>query len=230
GKIPTIIENIPTKVVMYLINAVYFKGMWTTQFDKKLTENREFTFDDGRAKMHPLMKIRDHMPYLESDEFQSVRLSYGDNERLAMYVFLPKNLESFVKALNIREWDQWMSQYHSIEGTILLPKFKMSYGKELKDILSQMGMGIAFSDFADFSNIPKDNLALCISAVEHKTFIEVNEEGTEAAAITSVGVGITSVSPITTFYMEVNRPFFYVIRDCQTGEILFMGIVQEPEI
>lgn len=228
GKISSIVSPpIPDDMVMYLINAVYFKGSWTTEFNKQLTEERAFTSASGASKKHPLMMRRDDMPYFETEDFQSVQLPYGKNKRLSMVVFLPKNLDAFVQSLNADTWTGWMKQYKETEGTLLLPKFKMEYEKRLIPLLTKLGMGIAFENSADFTGIGR---SLKISEVKHKTYVDVNEEGTEAAAVTGVGgVGITSVGPVKkTFYMEVNRPFFFAIRDNQTGEPLFMGIIRNP--
>lgn len=225
GKIPSIVQAIPSHMVMYLINAVYFEGDWTTQFDKRLTEDRTFTPAEGAPKKHPLMRRHGKLPYLETEDFQTVSLSYGKNKRLAMYVFLPKNLKSFVEKSDVNKWSNWMQQYRETEGTILLPRFKMQYQKELRDLLAQLGMGIAFSDHADFSGIGTENFL--ISEVRHEAYVDVNEEGTEAAAATGVGIGITS-GPKKIFYMEVNRPFFFAISDRETNAILLMGIVQNP--
>jgi len=228
GKIPTIVEPpISSDMVMYLINAVYFKGSWSTEFDKKLTEERAFTPAAGAPEKRPLMKQHGWLPYLETEDFQSVSLPYGKNRRLAMYVFLPKkDLKSFLAKLDSDSWDSWMQRYSNTEGTILLPRFKMEYEKELSAQLSQLGMGAAFQNNADLSGIGP---GLSISEVKHKTYVNVNEEGTEAAAVTSVGVHATAVRvEPPTFYMEVNRPFFFVIRDNQSGESLFMGVVQNP--
>lgn len=227
GKIPSIVSfPIPGDLVMYLINAVYFKGSWTVEFDKKLTEDKNFTTAEGISKKHPLMRQRGNMSYLETEDFQSVNLPYGKNKRLSMYVFLPKNLNNFVQTLDESKWNNWMKRYGEMEGTILLPRFTMEYEKGLIPLLTKLGMGIAFQNNADLTGIGKD---LKISEVKHKTYVDVNEEGTEAAAVTSVGISITSVeSPEKTFYMEVNRPFFFVIRDNQTQEILFMGTIQNP--
>lgn len=228
GKIPKIVENIPDEMVMYLINAVYFKGSWTTEFDRKLTQDRLFTTANGASKKHPLMRQTHLLPYLETETFQSVNLPYGENKRLSMYVFLPKNLETFIRGFDIKAWNEWMKQYENIEGTILLPRFKIEYAKELNLLLAKLGMGVAFQDNADLRGI-SDQHRLNISEVLHKSYVDVNEEGTEAAAATSVGAGVTSVRPRPkTFYMEVNRPFFFAIRDNQDQEILFMGAVNNP--
>lgn len=227
GKIPMIIQSIPSEMMMYLINAVYFKGSWTKEFDKKLTEDRNFTPVSGTPNKRSLMKLQNEdLPYLETDTFQSIGLSYGENKRLSMYVFLPKNLDNFINSLSPDNWNKWMKQYQITEGTVLLPKFKMEYETGLIGTLTKLGMGIAFQSNADFSGIGEE---LNISEVKHKTYVDVNEEGTEAAAVTSVGISITAIgAPKKTFYMEVNKPFFFAIMDNQTEEILFMGIVQNP--
>ncbi len=230
GKIPTIVSPpIPADLVMYLINAVYFKGTWTTEFDKQLTTDRDFTVGDGSLKKHPLMKHKGNVPYLETTDFQSAVLPYGENERLNMYVFLPKDLNKFVADLNITDWNEWMTQYEETEGTILLPKFKMTYEKKLVPVLEELGMGVAFGGNADLTGIGEQ---LFINDVLHKTYVDVNEEGTEAAAVTSIAIiGSTSIPEKSkTFYMEVNRPFFFVIRDNLTQELLFMGTIQNPEV
>jgi serine protease inhibitor len=225
GKIPSIVDNTSDKV-MYLINATYFKGSWTTEFDKKLTQDKKFTPTKGSPTTRPFMKQKETMAYLETDEFQSAKLPYGKNERLSMYVFLPINMSSFVNKLDINTWNKWVSEYQKIDGTILLPRFKLAYEVGLIPTLTKLGMGIAFQEQANFSGIAPD---LFISEVKQKTYLDVNEEGTEAAAVTSVGTSITSTEPAQKeFYMEVNRPFFIAIRDNQTQEILFAGIIQNP--
>lgn len=233
GKIPTIINPpIPPDMVMYLINAVYFKGSWTVEFDKKLTTNRSFTLNDGSKKEYPMMEQKGNFQYLENDLFQAINLPYGENKRLGMYVFLPKgNLENFVTQLTGQNWQEWLTKFLEQEGTIILPKYKLEYEKNLKDVLKELGMGIAFGDQADFSLMRENGIKdLFISEVIHKTYVDVNEEGTEAAAVTEVGVGVTAVIPEKKiFYMEVNKPFFFAIVDNKTSEILFMGLVFNPK-
>ena len=223
GKIPSIVQQISPRMVMYLINAVYFKGNWAIKFDNRLTQDRPFTPAEGAPKNHPLMRREGALPYFQTEDFQTVRLSYGKNKCVAMYVFLPKNLESFVEDLDANKWHDWMRRYRETQGTILLPRFKMQYEKELRGVLAQLGRGIAFTAQADFTGIGNGSF---ISEVRHKAYIHVDEEGTEATAATGVGM-ITSV-PKNTFYMEVNRPFFFAIGDSATNEILLMGIVQNP--
>lgn len=226
GKIPEIVKSTSDQT-MFLINATYFKGSWTTEFDKSSTDERDFTPAKGGKYQHPFMRQKDKMSYLENNDFQSVSLPYGENKRLSMYVFLPKDINSFVNSLDLATWNEYMEQYKETKGTVLLPRFKLEYDKELKPSLTNLGMGVAFKDGADFSGIAQSTF---INKVIHKTYLDVNEEGTEAAAVTSIGAMSTSVGSYEEkeFYMEVNRPFFIAIRDNQTQEILFTGIIQHP--
>jgi serpin B len=228
GKIPKIIDRINPNDVMFLINAIYFKGKWTHEFDKGNTETRPFSLANGSKKQLPLMKRQGNYRYTENNQFQAISLPYGD-ERLSMYVFLPKtNLAEFQKTLTAQNWQTWMKQFGTREGQIQLPRFKMDYDVELKNALSAIGMGIAFDDDADFSGLSKETTK--INQVKHKTFVEVNEEGTEAAAVTSIGIVATSARiQEEPFKMIVDRPFFCAIRDNQTGEVLFMGSIVNPE-
>jgi serine protease inhibitor len=229
GKIDKIVEEITPDAAMFLINAIYFKGSWTNAFDPKLTTDSPFYLASGTEKKHPMMSQQGEYRYLENNDFQAVSLPYGKDGKVSFYVFLPKeksNLETFTKTLNAENWEKWMNQFSSRDGSVSLPRFKMDYEIELKDALTALGMGEAFTNKANFSGIGKN---LAISEVKHKTFVEVNEEGTEAAAVTSVGITVTSavVKP-EPFKMVINRPFFTCIRDNQTGSILFMGSIVNP--
>lgn len=231
GKIDKIVDRINPDQVMFLMNAVYFKGKWTNEFDKNQTQERPFYLGDRTQKQQPFMKQQGKYSYYETDKFQAISLPYG-NERMSLYVFLPKsnsNLSQFEQTLTAENWQTWMDQFSKRSGSIQLPRFKMSYDTDLKDALSALGMRVAFNPSqANFSNLSRDRLS--ISDVKHKTFVEVNEEGTEAAATTSVGIALTSAPmPTEPFNMIVDRPFFCAIRDNQSGEILFMGSIQNPQ-
>ncbi|MEB3291756.1 MAG: serpin family protein [Synechococcales bacterium] len=230
-KIEKIVDRLQSNDVMFLINAIYFKGKWTMPFDKALTQTKPFKLANGASKSHPLMAQQGEYRYLETDQFQAVSLPYGDRN-WSFYVFLPKpnsSLQQFSKDWTASNWDQWMKQFAQRDGSLQIPKFKLEYSKNLKEPLSAIGMANAFElNQANFSNLANNPVA--ISDVKHKTFVEVNEEGTEAAAVTSVGIVATSVqiNPTPPFQMVVDRPFLCVIRDNQSGAILFMGAIVDP--
>lgn len=229
GKIPTILdEQIARDVVMYLINAIYFKGTWTTEFNPKSTHPDQFTTPSG-AKQVSMMARKGTMQYFSDSRMEAVDLPYG-NGRYSLTVLLPQDghsVEELVTATDDAAWKGWMERFSPKVITLGLPKFTLEYKTQLKDALSAMGMSIAFeAGSADFTRINRDG-GLFISRVIHKTFVDVNEEGTEAAAVTSVEVGRTSVDP-TEVRMWVNRPFILAIREHHTGSILFIGKVVDP--
>ena len=242
GRIPSIIDSISRFDIMFLVNAVYFKGQWTDKFDAAKTKDHPFTLPGGKTKTVKMMSRHGRYDYLETPEFQAIRLPYGKG-RLSMYVFLPKlqpgvagalpksdpGLGAFCAGLNADKWQQWMSQLKSREGTISLPRFKLEYKAELKDPLVMLGMKPAFNP-TDTGFAPLTPArGVYISKVTHKTFVEVNEKGTEAAAATSVGIAVTSMpSGPPPFTMVVDHPFFCAIRDKETGAVVFMGAVTRP--
>jgi serine protease inhibitor len=232
GKIDKIIDKIDAQAILFLINAIYFKGSWTVEFDKAKTREDQFTTLAGKPKRHPMMHQSGKYRYFEGQGFQAVSLPYG-NGRISMYLFLPatgSSLVEFQKNLSAANWDTWMREFAVTDGEIAVPRFKVEYEITMNDALKALGMGIAFdASRADLSGIIKTSENAFISEVKHKTFVEVNEEGTEAAAATSVGVFTTSVmQPRKPFRMIVDRPFFCAIRDNQTGTLLFMGSITDP--
>ncbi|MBW4508429.1 MAG: serpin family protein [Scytonematopsis contorta HA4267-MV1] len=231
GKINEIVQQIRPEQVLFLVNAIYFKGSWTEEFDKKQTTEKPFYLASGGQKNHPLMSQSGKYEYLEHEQFQAVSLPYGNSGKVSFYIFLPKqnsNLKTFYQNLNAQSWEGWISKFKKREGSVQIPRFKMDYDVTLNNSLTALGMGEAFSDRADFSAMGSQK-NLSISEVKHKTFLEVNEEGTEAAAATSVGVMLTSMPVVEPFRMVVDRPFFCAIRDNQTGSVLFMGSIVEPK-
>ena len=232
GKIAKIIDNIDAQSVLFLINAIYFKGAWTREFEKAQTREEPFTTAAGQQKRHPLMHQAGDYSYYEGKDFQAVSLPYGAG-RVSMYVFLPAkgtSLAQFHTSLTVANWETWMNSFSKTKGDIAVPRFKVEYEITLNDALKALGMGIAFDpERADFSGILQTSENAFISRVKHKAFAEVNEEGTEAAAATSVEMTVTSVMrPMKTFRMIVDHPFFYAIRDNKTGTLLFMGCVIDP--
>ncbi len=219
--------------IMFLINAVYFQGTWTEQFDKQATFEDIFYLASGSQAKVPMMNQSGTYDYYEAPNFQAIRLPYGKEKRMAMYVFLPNensSLADFHKGLNYANWENWLSRFETKTGAIMIPRFSLEYEKSLNDALSALGMKIAFDPgSADFSRmVPADNSDdIYISDVKHKTFIEVDESGTEAAAVTSVEMRVKGM-PMYDFNMKVDRPFFYIIHDSETGAVLFMGSVSDP--
>jgi len=231
GKITEIINPpIDPSMVMFLINAIYFKGTWTYQFDKNATREWPFLLPDNSTKPCQMMGQESEFPYYENDDFQAVNLPYGKGD-YSMIVFLPKwgkNVDSLIAKLRQENFDAWLSEFHSDSGKVCLPKFTLEYELKLNDALKALGMSIAFDpDQADFTKM-HPGPGLFISEVKHKTFVDVNEEGTEAAAVTSVGIALSSYPPPDIFELLADHPFVFVIRENQSGAILFMGKIVEP--
>ena len=169
------------------------------------------------------MTLKDELRYAETEAWQAVDLLYG-NGAFAMTVLLPRagrTPAQLVAELSPERWTALTGRFEERLVTLTLPRFKQEYGRKLQDDLAALGMGIAFSTGADFSRIADTQLA--ISRVEQKTFIEVNEEGTEAAAATAVGLAPTSV-PLES-EMRVDRPFVFAIRERLSGAVLFLGVM-----
>ncbi len=222
GKIQKIVDRINPQTLLFLINAIYFKGNWQDKFDPSRTRQGTFHLSDGSEKPAQMMRREGEYPYFRGENFEATSLPYGDG-RLSMYIFLPNrdsNLNEFLRNLNEENWEGWISQLQDRRHEMVLPRFKLEYEVSLNDTLETLGMGIAFGGGADFSGMGP---SLFISEVKHKTFVKVNEEGTEAAAVTAV-VGVKSLPPA----FRVDRPFFFAIYDAETETILFMGTVTEP--
>ena len=230
-KIDQIIQasNLDPPTTLILINALYFKGKWTRPFDAQYTRAQSFFLLDGSIKQCPLMSQSGEYRYYEDERAQIVSLPYGA-ERISLIIALPKPelaFHDFQAALTEPRWQHWLSQLKSQAGTVVLPRFKAEYSQELKATLTALGMGLAFSqtqaDFSQMSDRPS-----YINLVFHKTFLEVNEEGTEAAAVTAVVMQARGMPLKQRFTLRVDRPFFCAIVDQQTGAILFMGSIVDP--
>lgn len=229
-KIERIVEQIDRDTVLLLINAIYFKGSWTEPFSRQLTREAPFTLPGGRQVQCQQMSQRGKYRYFEDQGVQAVSLPYGGG-RICMYIFLPRaaaGLPELLRALSGKRWDAWMQRFSLTEGRVALPRFRLAYEAKLNDTLRALGMGIAFEPRADFGAMAEDGERLRIDEVRHKAFVEVNEEGAEAAAATSVGMMRASFSPAKTFNLVVDRPFLCAIRDDRTGAILFMGAINDP--
>lgn len=230
-KIPTILDQIDPLSRMILLNAIYFNGIWKSKFDKSGTKNLPFYLSDGTQKEVPTMNLETSIEYTSNDLFSAVNLPYG-NGQFQMTVLLPnegKTTKNMIAELNTDNWKKWMKSFKSSDWVVTMPRFKFTWNMELNDVLKTMGMPQAFTPLADYSGICKDG-GLYIDKVIHKTYIDVNETGTEAAAVTAVVMVFTSSgAPDPRKYFTVNRPFLFAITEKTTGAILFIGEVTNPE-
>jgi serpin B len=227
GRIPKLLDNIGPDEVLFLINAIYFKGQWRSAFDRGDTQNEPFHGADGRDRNAFLMHQENPLPFCQTDDFQAVDLLYG-NGAFAMSVLLPtagRTAAGVLAGLDPAKWRTITECFSEADVTLTLPRFRLEYDRKLADDLTALGMGIAFDESrADLSRIADVSPErLYITRVEQKTFVEVNEEGTEAAAATAVGVGVTSAPQV--FTMRVDRPFVFAIRERLSGTVLFLGLM-----
>ncbi|HPI68471.1 MAG TPA: serpin family protein [Bacteroidales bacterium] len=229
-KITEMLDQLDPDLAMLLINAIYFNGKWRHQFDKSETYNEDFYVTPSNLKNVPMMHQKENFCYIETPEASIIELPYGQGN-YSMVIALPAvtiSTGELAAALTPDLWEEWMDDLSvgPKEVNVTMPKFKYRYKRLLNADLANLGMGIIFSDLADFSNI--SDQSLMVTRVLHETFIETDEEGTEAAAATVVEVCLTSVTPVNE--MNLNRPFLYFIRETSTGTIVFMGRVGDPTV
>jgi serine protease inhibitor len=226
GRIRNLVDRIDPLDVMFLVNAVYFKAPWQTPFEPKATAAQPFTRADGSSSDVPTMFLDGTMPSLRNPDVQMVELPYAGGA-FAMVLLAPASgmdLDRLVGQLSPDRWQQWSAALEPGRIMLRLPKFRFEYAIGLNEALRQLGMGIAFEPgVADFTRIA-DYDDLHISRVQHKTFIDVHELGTEAAAATSVTMSLTSMPPEFRF----DRPFLFAIRERESGALLFIGRVANP--
>jgi serine protease inhibitor len=233
GMIGHIIDQLPPLAVLVAINAVYFKGRWTIPFIRPLTRDRPFTTASGQTKQLPLMLQSGNYDYYEDSRLQAVALPYLGS--MAMHVVLPAertDLQQFQRSLTSGSWESWLAKLEPMPGTIGFPRFKLDYFVPLERALKALGMERAFDrNRAEFDGIQAGEQAVWIDKVVHRAVAEVNEEGTEAAAVTMATecFSASRPRPPRMFQMIVNRPFFIAIRDEATGTILFMGWIGDPQ-
>jgi serpin B len=216
---------------LVLTNAIYFKGDWAEKFDAKHTEGATFTMSNGSKKAVMMMNRTADIRYMETDSLQAVELPYK-NGKLSMVTLLPRKhdgLPALEKELTAANLDGWIKQMYRAKVHLSLPKFRSESRFQLSDSLIKMGMPKAFGVDADFSGM-HDDASLCIAKVIHQSFVEVNEESTEAAAATAVVVMVaeTAEIPQTPKEFRADHPFVYLIRDTKTGNILFLGRYTGP--
>jgi serpin B len=226
GKIPEIVDGIDQAQVLFVINAIAFKGNWTTQFDPKNTTADFFLKADGTQVPCDMMRLETGFDYYRNGSFEAVDLPYGGGD-FSMTVFLPNPgtpVDVFIKGLSADSLDVWSGKMQKNIIVLQLPKFKLQYEIRLNDALSALGMGIAFTDRADFTRILKGG-GIQIDEVKQKTYIDVNEEGTEAAAVTAISFTVSMP-----YLFRADRPFVFLIRERRSGTILFMGKIEDPSI
>ncbi len=227
GRIKDLVQQIDPAEVMFLVNAVYFKAPWSTPFNPDATGNAPFTTLSGAQVSVATMSGDATRPFVNNSEIQAVELLYADSA-FSMVVVAPPpggKLSDLIVSLTPQRWQSWMAQLQPGRLITIMPKFRFDFGVRLDDALKSMGMPVAFLPLqADFGRITTSRNDLYISRVEHKTFIDVHELGTEAAAATAVGIGVTSLPPSLVF----DRPFLFAIRERSSGTILFMGRVGDP--
>ena len=229
-KIKDMLDQIPEDVIMYLINAIYFNANWKYEFPKEDTYEGDFYLENESEITVDYMVVDGDFQYTLMDDFTAVELPYSDSS-FSMVVMLPHlegSISSLTESLNVDSWNSWFENSHRIAIRIILPKFKYEFKNLLNDPLLTLGLGVAFSDNADFSRIVPDR-KLCISRVIHQTFIDVQEEGTEAAAATIVEIKELSSPGGSYISFRADHPFLYLIKENSTGAIVFMGKVGRPE-
>ena len=225
GLIPKVLDEVKPDMLAYLLNAMYFKSQWKEKFEKGMTAEEPFTRESGTRSTVPMMKQNKNYSYTETDVYQAVRLPYG-NGAFSMYVFLPigKNTLADVTAcLKDADWNLVRNDMSTCDVDLWLPRFESKFHIKLNDILSEMGMPSSFdSGRADFRAM--SDFALCLSFVQQDAVIKVDEEGSEAAVVSSAGMmKNTSIGPERSVVFHADHPFLYLITESSTGAVLFAG-------
>lgn len=228
GKIEEIIEEIDPAMMMILINAIYFNCVWDVEFDPENTQEANFYNEDGSlfGKVD-MMEMESTFNVSNNNSYSAIELPYK-NGKFSMFLFLPSeesSVNQLVQELDGTTWLSWIASFNEQKDfTVFMPRFEFEFDRSLGDDLKEMGLDIAFTDHADFSGISA--IPLYIADVIHKTYIKVNEEGTEAAAVTAVVMETTSIKPMS--QLRLDRPFLFAITENSSKSILFMGKVAEP--
>jgi serpin B len=234
GRIRSGLDRISPDAVMYLLSAIWFKAQWLERFDATLTvPEGTFRLADGRPRRVSMMQRSGRLVGYEDATMAAVKLPYTD-KKTSMVILLPADrsaqaLAALATKAVAMDFPAWLRKFADVEGRVELPRFEVEYGVELQPVLTELGMGVAFDEAkADFSGMRAERDIL-ISRVLHKSFVEVNEEGTEAAAVTIVEMGPTSAAePSPRFELIADRPFLFVICDDERGAVLFAGAMLDP--
>lgn len=239
GRIAKLLEEVNPDALLYLVNAIYFKADWRAQFDDDRTAPAAFTRADGSEVTVPMMEgevAHRTLNLWSADTVRGVELPYGGDAYTAVLLLPPADqpIDDFVAGIDAATWDGWMDRFDEQytgeqveeDGILVrLPKFELEWGDSLDSALRALGMTDAFDDrLADFTRITDDRSDLYVEDVRQKTYVRVDEQGTEAAAATSVGIVPTSMPPTITF----DRPFLFAIRERLSGTILFLGVIGDP--
>lgn len=234
GMIEKMVEQMTPQEILYLMNAIYFKGTWTKEFDKEHTYEKDFHKTDGStSKIKMMTKSGVELIYTNNDKYKAVRLPYGEDERLGLIMILPSrdsNINNLLKDFNSKEYKKLSDNMNKQElENLIIPKFKMRYKRDLIGDLQSLGMTLPFTDSADFTGLTELQNIL-ISKVFQKAVIDINEEGTEASAVTSITIKMTS-APMNDDPIEfiADRPFMFILNDKDTDTILFMGVFNDPD-
>ncbi len=241
GKIKNIIDSIDTEMRIILINAIYFKGMWENTFDKQYTKDEHFTLISDEKLLVPMMHQTKNFSYLEDEQFQILEMPYkanlifGKREQISMVIFLPKQsnslseLEPLLTIQKIEDYFSRLREQYAQKVKVFFPRFTINMKYKLRKYLLDLGITEAFTKNADFSGISKEPI-IFISDIIHKTFVEVNERGTEAAAVTAMRVVGASIGPRKEPpIFRADHPFLFIIQDLQTKTILFIGKLMNPK-
>ena len=228
GRIAEIVEPpIDSRTMLFLINAIYFKGPWKYEFDPNKTQDAPFHIADGRSHSMPMMDLTAEFPYVEDGDLQVIELPFGEGA-FAIAVLVPgagSSIDAQLASMDMRRWQSLVDNLNARRVRVVLPRFRVEYDESLKPVLQALGTTDAFlPNVADFTGISIASPPLYISEVKQKTFVEVTEEGAEGAGTTSIGIGVTSLPPS----VIANRPFVYLIRERESGAILFAGVLRRP--
>jgi serpin B len=240
GRISKVVDRLDRADLALLLNAVYFKGQWARKFDKAQTQQRDFTLAGGSVKQVPRMVQSGRFDYFETPKMQAIRLSFGEGD-FVMEVLLPaksSSLGELEAELTLEHWTGWRAQYAPHSGSFELPRFELKSNYRLNEPLQTLGMTRAFRPAGAqltgmFSSVSGQPLAgrFFISSVVQSTYWKVDEEGSEAAAVTTIGVKASAVTrPEQPFRMIVDRPFFCAVEDRRSGALLFVGAIYDPTI
>ena len=232
GKIEKILERLTPAEKLVLLNTVYFKSKWQTPFKKDATRLEPFLVGVTKQDVQTMHAVF-HLPYLKADGFEAIAMPYKEQKQ-SLYVFLPEqssDVKKLVAKLSADNWKSWLSTFGAEEVELALPKVKVNYSTDLTDTLKQIGMAPAFLASADFSEMIAPPKSANISKVVQKTFLEIDEEGTEAAAATAVVMEARAMMmrPKQRVQFKVDRPFVIALVDNSSQEILFLGAISDPQ-